>query len=136
MGAFLCASVASSVAQQPVVRVGVVIDGPWERNDEIERLFQRELLELTRGEFDVRFPAEARVVGDWTVDAVDLALERALADPEIDLVIAMGVIASDRAVRLSDIPKPVIAPFIIDAEIQGTPRDDRASLDSHGAVRT
>ena len=84
VGAFLFASVASS-AQQPVVRIGVVIDGPWERNDEIERLFQRELLELTRGEFDVRFPAEARAVGDWTVDAVDLALERALADPAIDL---------------------------------------------------
>ena len=31
------------------------------------------------------------------------------------------------AVRLHDIPKPVIAPFIIDAEIQGTPRDDRSS---------
>ncbi len=60
-------------------------------------------------------------------DAVDLALERALADPAIDLVLAMGVIASDRAVRLHDIPKPVIAPFIIDAEIQGTPRDDRSS---------
>ena len=29
--------------------------------------------------------------------------------------------------RLHDIPKPVIAPFIIDAEIQGTPRDDRSS---------
>ncbi len=53
------ASTAAS-AQEPVVRVGVVIEGPWERNVEIERIIQRELTELMRGEFDLRFPDEAR----------------------------------------------------------------------------
>lgn len=47
----LAASAAAS-AQEPVVRIGVVIDGPWERNVEIERIIQRELTELMQGEFE------------------------------------------------------------------------------------
>ena len=116
-----------SGAQAPVIRVGVVMDGPWERNAEIERIFQRELIELMRGEFDLRFPDEVRIVGDWSVDTVETSLERLLGDPEVDVVLAMGIIASDRAVRFRDIPKPLIAPVIIDAEIQGTPREGRGS---------
>ena len=122
----LAASAAAS-AQEPVVRIGVVIDGPWERNVEIERIIQRELTELMQGEFEFRFPDEARIVGDWSVDTVETSLVRLLGDPEVDVVLAMGVIASDRAARLRDIPKPLIAPFIVDAAIQGTPREGRGS---------
>ena len=122
----LAASAAAS-AQEPVVRIGVVIDGPWERNVEIERIIQRELTELMQGEFEFRFPDEARIVGDWSVDTVETSLARLLGDPEVHVVLAMGVIASDRATRLRDIPKPLIAPFIIDAAIQGTPREGRGS---------
>ena len=122
----LAASAAAS-AQEPVVRIGVVIDGPWERNVEIERIIQRELTELMQGEFEFRFPDEARIVGDWSVDTVETSLARLLGDPEVDVVLAMGVIASDRAARLRDIPKPLIAPFIVDAAIQGTPREGRGS---------
>ena len=118
---FLFATVSN--AQAPVVRIGVVIDGPWERNAEVERLFQSEILELTGGEFDVRFPTEARLVGDWTVPVVDAHLDRLLSDPEIDVVMAMGIIASDRALYRRGVEKPLLAPFVIDAELQGAPRD-------------
>ena len=76
---------------------------------------------------EFRFPDEARIVGDWSVDTVETSLARLLGDPEVDVVLAMGVIASDRAARLRDIPKPLIAPFIVDAAIQGTPREGRGS---------
>ena len=58
---------------------------------------------------------------------METSLARLLGDPEVDVVLAMGVIASDRAARLRDIPKPLIAPFIVDAAIQGTPREGRGS---------
>ncbi|HXV62444.1 MAG TPA: TolC family protein [Vicinamibacteria bacterium] len=109
-------------AQVPVVRIGVVIDGPWERNDEVESRFRNEILDLTRGEFEVQFPAEAHIVGDWTVARVDAALDELLTSPDIDLVLAMGIIASDRVIRRSNLTTPVIAPFVIDAGIQDAPR--------------
>ncbi len=55
-----------SEAQPPVVRVGVITDGPWHRNQEFLEVYQAELLTLTRGEFDVRFPAESYIEAEWT----------------------------------------------------------------------
>ncbi len=40
----------------PVVQVGIVRDGPSELVPELRDLIQKEILELTRGEFEVRFP--------------------------------------------------------------------------------
>ena len=106
-----------------MVRIGVVVDGPWERNEEVESRFREEILDLTRGEFDVRFPEEAHIVGDWSVARVDSALDELLASPDVDLLLAMGIIASDRVIRRPGLPKPVIAPFVIDADVQDAPRE-------------
>jgi hypothetical protein len=63
-------------AQLPIVRIGVVVDGPWERNREILDLFQSEIRTLTRDEFDGRFPEDKIVEGDWTLDTGRLAAPR------------------------------------------------------------
>lgn len=114
-------------AQVPVVRVGVIVDGPWERNQELLESFANEILTLTRGEYDVQFPAEAYIEADWTEAGIGDGLDRLLGDPSVDLVLAMGVIVGDLACRYLDLPKPVIAPFIIDAEVQGLPRQGGVS---------
>ncbi len=114
-------------AQLPEVRIGVIVDGPWERNQEIAELYQNEILSLTRGEYDVQFSQAFYVEGDWTETGIRAGLDRLLNDPTVDIVLAMGVIVGDMASRYSDLPKPVIAPFIIDAAVQGLPRQGGAS---------
>ena len=114
-------------AEFPVVNIGIVIDGPWEKNDEIRELFQNEILELMREEFDVRFPEEKRLEADWTANGVRNAIDALLADSEVDLVLSLGVIASDDVCRRGDLPKPVIAPFVIDRELQEILLEDGAS---------
>ena len=105
----------------PVVNVGVLIDGDRARNPEIEALFQTEIVALNRLDFDMRFPDDKRIVGDWTVETVSRNLDLLLADPEVDMVIAVGVLASSEAVTRRDLPKPLIAPFIVNYEFQGAP---------------
>jgi outer membrane protein len=105
-------------AALPPVNIGIAIDGPWDRNDEIRELFQNEILELTRGEFDVRFAEGKRLEADWTVAGVKNVIDRLLSDPEVDLILALGVLASDNVCRRGDLPKPVIAPFVIDHDLQ------------------
>jgi outer membrane protein len=117
----------SDAAQVPHVQIGIVIDGPWERNDEVLELFKQEILELTRGEFDVRFAPEKTIVADWTSARVAQALDTLFADPDVDLVLAMGVLASDVVCRRAVIEKPVVAPFVIDGRVQGLPRENGAS---------
>jgi outer membrane protein len=114
-------------AQAPTVRIGIVVDGPWERNREFLELFQNEILTLTRGEFDLRFPEDAYIEADWTEDGIRSGLEQLLGDPSVDLVLAMGVIVGDMAGRYPDPPKPLFAPFILDADLQGLPRTNGAS---------
>ena len=89
----------SHAAQVPVIRIGVLIDGPWERNEEVFEVFRREILELTRGEFEVLFPPEKTIVADWTIERVRGGLDTLFADPDVDLVMALGVLASDTVCR-------------------------------------
>ena len=108
-------------------RIGIVIDGPWERNQEVRELFESEITDLTTGEFKVLFPTEKRIVSNWTLAGVDSALNQLLTDPEVDIVLAMGVIASMRVCQRGELPKPVIAPFVIDVATQGVPLRDGKS---------
>jgi len=112
----------AGAADLPVIRIGVVVDGPWSIDQETGRaIFEGELVELTRGEFDVRSPEDKMLVADDTVPGIEQALDRLLADPEVDMVIAGGVIASHLAARRRDLPKPVIASLVIDPRVQGIP---------------
>ena len=90
------------------VRIGVIVDGPWEGNDRVQALTRREILALTEGEFDVRI--EDSVAGDWTLETAIANLEMMLADPAIDIVITWGVLSSNAVCCLGELAKPVIAP--------------------------
>ena len=113
---------AVQAAALPAIRIGIVRDGPWERHTGTLDLFQREITSLTEGQFDVRFAAGAGLDGDWTVDGIQAALERAMTDPAIDMVIALGHVATHLACKLEKLQKTVIAPLVIDAKAQGLPR--------------
>ena len=86
-----------------------------------EKLFRKAILELTHGEFDVRFPKPFLVHGNWSVKGVRKALKFLMAKPQVDLVLALGVIATHEAAQWTQLPKPVIGPFVIDAALQELP---------------
>ena len=114
-------------SELPLVRIGIVVDGPWERNDEIVKSFQDEILDLTRGEFNVEFPPDKMIQADWTVSRVETALDELLADPEVRLIIASGVLASNDICRRGPLAKPAVAPFVLDPKVQGIPMKGGAS---------
>jgi len=124
---FFSLSVQPVVAESrlPRVTIGIVADGPpqdhgWGKVVQ-SHLFLKEILELTRGEFDVRFPKNKLVHGNWSVAGVRRVVNHLLADPSVDVIIALGVMASHDLSQRPFLPKPVIAPFVIDRELQGLP---------------
>ena len=121
----VCLVASSGPAQRPTAVVGIVIDGSWERNEEIRETFEREITQVLRAEFDVRFPEDKRLSGDWTPTRAEANLEALLADPDVDAVIAMGVLSSLLAGRRGELPKPVVAPFVIDPELESIPFEIR-----------
>lgn len=114
-------------AAAEALRIGIITDGPWRGNERVMELTRSEILALTEGEFEVEFAAGGFVEGDWTLDTARELLDDMLADPEIDLVITWGLLASHTVCCYGDLPKPVIAPVVIDATLQDLPYESGAS---------
>lgn len=124
--ALLLAS-AACFADMQRVRVGVVTDGPTDRDMFPVETIAREVSNVIATQLQIEFPADKRQIGDWSRAGIDAALDRALADPQIDVVLALGVLASHQAARRTQLTKPVIAPVVADAMLQGFPLADGKS---------
>ncbi len=112
-------------AQNRLVRIGIAVDGPWERNERIRTTFEREITQLLQAEYDVQFPPEKRLQADWTAAGVNAVLDRLLTDPEVDFVLTLGPLTSNAVARRGPLPKPVIAPYVLGQELQGIPFEIR-----------
>ncbi len=117
----------SLIAAQRVVRIGIVLDGPSDRNSKMQREFQQQIVDFFSGQREVRFPSEKIIAGDWTVAGVKAAIDRLLADKEVDVVLALGAIGSYEIAMRQNLLKPAIAGLVFDAELQGLPQKDGAS---------
>jgi len=111
---------APSLAKQQV-KIGIVLDGPWGRFQEKIETVKQEIIALTEAEFDVAFPDAMLVDGQWTVAGINLAIDSLLQNKETDLIITLGHVASNEIAKRRDLSKPVIAAFLIDADLQGLP---------------
>jgi outer membrane protein TolC len=120
-------SAAGQQARRERLTIGVVSDGPSERHGPLLALFREEILTLLSDDFDASMPKEKAIEGDWTLASVEAAVDSLLADDEVDLVLALGLLASHAAAGRRDLGKPVVAPVVIDPELQGLPVERGAS---------
>ena len=99
-----------ALAQQ---RIGVAVigDGPADRYTERRQLYIDELLALTANEFDVSVEL---LDGNWTRESIEVAVEAAYTNPDIDLVLVTGFVANQVVAIRRDFPKPTFLPLIID----------------------
>ncbi|MCG8370468.1 MAG: TolC family protein, partial [Proteobacteria bacterium] len=91
--------------------MAVVGDGPSDRLADVQRRYVDELLVLTSGEFDVRI---RRFDGAWTRESIVAATDDAYADPEVDLVLVVGIVANQLAATRREFSKPTFLPIILD----------------------
>ena len=110
------ASQAPSPAPSRQVTVAVVRDGPTPARDMVA-LVERELKELLPG-VEVRFLASPDFGAGWQADRAESALQAALTDPEVDLVLADGAMITARA-SAGELPKPVVSAYLQRADLFG-----------------
>jgi len=99
-----CLGQAENPPDPPVI--AVVRDGPNPGRDLVP-LIEQELAGHLRPDTEVNF--KFGFDGDWTLDGARGALERALADAEVDLVLLTGSLATHVAIAPLEFSKPVIA---------------------------
>jgi outer membrane protein len=119
----LCGLLSGADAQprQSTLRIGVVFDGPWEKNKELLDLLKKEISEALEGQVTVLFAAGKIVEGDWSYAGAVRLNSQLLADREVDLVIGFGVFTSQDLCSRKSLSKPVIAPIIVDPVRQHLP---------------
>lgn len=121
------ALLASANLQAREVTVGVVLDGPSQRQMLPLDVIEQEVTQLMQREFAVNFPPTKMLDGGWTIDGIRRAVRTLLADPAVDIVITNGLLASHEVSRIERLPKPVIAPIVADPVLQRLPERDGSS---------
>jgi len=115
----LLASAAGVCARD--IRVAVVTDGDAGRQVFTAAAIEREIANVAAPDTRILVPADKRFAGDWSLDGAAAALDRALADRDVDVVLTLGILTSQQAARRATLAKPVIAPLVIDPVLQGYP---------------
>ena len=67
------------------------------------------------------FPEENTLTGDWTASRVAELGDRLLGDPDVDVVISLGLIASQNLGLRDQFPKPVFCAFLPGADLGPIP---------------
>ena len=129
--AMLLLLLAPAAQAAKVVTIGIVTDGAIEHSSWSAELFKNELLVLTKADFDVRFPPTKQLDGGWSAKRIAAAHKQLQADPEVDMVLALGYVSSVIAALDQPLRKPTFAPFIMDADFQGLPRTGNSSGVKH-----
>jgi outer membrane protein TolC len=118
--------IAPTLAQRPParsgpVRVAIITDGPTGRAPFSPDVIEREARNVLGNDPVLVLPPDKRFAGDWTRDGVNAALDRALADRQVDVVLAMGILAAHELAQRPTLPKPGISAVVIDPILQKFP---------------
>jgi outer membrane protein TolC len=125
----LSAEASLALPPEGSITIGVVRDGASYQDGLTERIEEQVKL-LLPGGATVRFKTAPEFNADWDLDRVDDALRAALADPEVDYVLATGLLASlTVAAGNIDLTKPVLSSYPQPEQIIDLPvSDDGTSL--------
>jgi len=107
--------------------IGLVSDGPEQRQLLPVKILKQEVNALLIPEFRARFPKAKHIDGGWSLPGIRQAIKRQLNDPGVDIVVTLGWISSNEAARFNNPAKPIIAAFGGDIELQGFPLKEGAS---------
>jgi outer membrane protein len=114
-------SLARTQSSAKILHIAIVADGYWERNEEYFDLIKKEVMDVVGKQAQIVFPPDKILEGDWTLQGVRRINDRLLEDPDVDLILGMGLMASQDLCTRGDLPKPVIAPIVIDPASQHIP---------------
>ncbi len=107
--------------------IGTLSDGPLAREFIPLSTVKQEIKAIVGDEFNITFPAAVAVDGDWTVEGIQSQLDSLLQNDQVDIILTMGIVGSHLAAHTENLAKPVVAPMIVDVELQQMPYDDNTS---------
>lgn len=109
---------------QTAITIGLVSDGASTNNGFLEEDVKKEISSLLEFQYDVSYKTLSSNGRDGSITENFQAMYE---DPTVNIVIGVGLLASDELVRLKNYPKPSIATITIDANLQDLPFSSQAT---------
>ena len=100
------------------VTIAVIDDVSSSEVDFIKNHHLNELTTLAGGEFDLSFK---NYVFDWNATDYSRQMNRIYQNPNIDMVLVMGVAANQIVIKRKHFPKPTFLPFVVERELINAP---------------
>lgn len=98
--------------------VGIVKDASEGELQLLSNQIKAEIEALTKGRNNVAFYEKG---AGWQKEKSGEYLLDFMSNPDVDLIVTVGLLSSDVAAELSDFPKPVIAATVLDTDLQRLP---------------
>lgn len=93
------------------VRVGIIMDAETSQYQNIKDELSTELKVMTEGEFKISFMKP--VVIDWSISKAQDTLQKLQKDPNVDIIITIGLVSANTAFKEKELKKPILAPFLL-----------------------
>lgn len=123
----LLISTTSLLSAKSIIRIGTVTDGvnlDWKAQRET---FVSEISKVAEGEFILQFPKNKQFSGNFSIDTTNKQIDSLENDPDVDMVLLIGGIASQLALTKNIVRKPTFAPFIYNVTLSGLTRSGDSS---------
>ncbi|QFR49089.1 outer membrane efflux protein [Sulfurimonas lithotrophica] len=105
---------ADSLSQE--IKVGIIMDAQTSGYQKIKDELSTELKLMTQSEFNVHFVNP--IIIDWSIIKAQAALEKLQNNPDIDLIITIGLVSANIALKETKLTKPTFAPYLLHFEQQ------------------
>ncbi len=112
---------------QSLYRIGTVVDGSQTQLNAQRDLFISEINKVSEGEFSLTFPKNKQLNGNFSIETTDKQIARLENDPDVDMVLLIGGISSQLALKKNILYKPTFAPFIYNVSLSGVSHTENFS---------
>jgi len=109
----------SILPAQTLIRIGTVTDGGNSEWKAQRDMFVSELTKVTEGEFTLQFPENKQLSGNSSVDVTHQQIDTLENDSDVDMVLLIGGISGQLALKKKSLRKPTFAPFIYNVTLSG-----------------
>ena len=98
--------------------VAILFDGHVPYWNKFIRDIKKEVSILTKDKLQVSIPSRYIADGRWSKKNIYKKFEDLMNNPNVDIIVTMGPVSSDLAIKKSFLKKPVLAPFIYNGKMQ------------------
>ena len=128
----LCIPPAGWAASMKHLRVGLVADDARGDMAQFLTMVHREMGALAGVRYTYTLGETKGGAVNWNAERARTLYQKLVSDPEVDLILGLGVVSSSVITEFDTYPKPVMAVGIIDPELQGVKRgaEDRSGVEN------